>query len=132
MKAQNPSIALTDGLRVTVTSHYLPEQSDPRRHRYVWGYTVRILNEGLETARLTTRHWIITDADGQVEEVKGPGVVGRHPSLDPGQVFQYSSGCVLKTPRGQMEGSYQMVREDGTELDVMIAPFSLEMPHALN
>ena len=132
MKAQNPSVALTDGLRVTVTSHYLPEQSDPRRHRYVWGYTVRIVNEGQETARLTTRHWIITDADGKVEEVKGPGVVGRHPTLEPGQAFQYSSGCVLKTPRGRMEGSYQMVRNDGAELDVMIAPFSLEMPHALN
>lgn len=132
MRAANPSIALTDGIRITVTSRYLPEQSNPHGRRYVWAYTVLIKNEGTEAAKLRTRHWIITDADGKVDEVKGPGVVGEHPHLRAGESFQYTSGCVLSTARGTMHGSYQMVRDDGRELDAEIAPFALVMPFDLN
>ena len=132
MRATNPSVALTDGIRVTVTSRYIAEQSLPRARRYVWAYTVRITNEGGEPARLVTRHWIITDANGKVDEVRGPGVVGEQPLLEPGDSFQYTSSCVLQTPRGTMHGSYQMVREDGHGLDAEIAPFTLSMPSELN
>ncbi|MBX3273252.1 MAG: Co2+/Mg2+ efflux protein ApaG [Sandaracinaceae bacterium] len=132
MRATNPSVALTQGVRVTVTSHYLREQSSPTGHRYVWAYTVRVANEGEAAATLVSRHWVITDANGKVDEVKGPGVVGNQPQLAPGQQFQYTSGCILQTPRGRMEGTYQMVREDGSTFDAIIAPFSLEMPVDLN
>jgi len=126
------STALTSGIRVTVTSRYLPEQSAPVDRRYVWAYTVRIANEGSEAARLATRHWVITDARGKVEEIRGPGVVGEHPHLDPGQSFQYTSGCMLTTSGGSMRGSYQMARNDGTPFDVRIEAFSLELPATLN
>jgi len=132
MRATNPSTALTDGIRVTVASRYVPEQSHPRGKRYVWAYTVRIANEGAEPARLAARHWIITDATGKVDEVRGPGVVGEQPYLAPGGTHQYTSGCILQTPSGTMHGSYRMVRDDGRELDVIIAPFSLSMPVELN
>ncbi|MCB9597518.1 MAG: Co2+/Mg2+ efflux protein ApaG [Sandaracinaceae bacterium] len=132
MRATNPSVALTDGIRVTVTSHYLREQSNPAGHRYVWAYTVRVANEGEHDAKLVSRHWIITDAKGKVDEVKGPGVVGNQPDLEPGKTFQYTSGCILQTSRGQMEGTYQMERPDGSRFDALIAPFSLEMPLDLN
>ncbi|MDX1579859.1 MAG: Co2+/Mg2+ efflux protein ApaG [Gemmatimonadota bacterium] len=132
LPAQNPSVALTDGIRVTVTSRYLPEQSNPKGRRYVWGYTVEIANEGDAPAHLSTRHWIITDATGKVDEVKGPGVVGQTPALEPGETFRYSSGCILQTPRGTMHGTYRMRREDGQEFDAQIAPFSLTMPMDLN
>ena len=107
------SVALTDGIRVTVTSRYLAEQSVPRMQRYVWSYTVRIDNEGKSAAKLLSRHWIIEDQSGKVEEVRGPGVVGEQPHLRPGESFRYTSGCVLAAPRGSMRGSYQMVRDDG-------------------
>jgi ApaG protein len=126
------STALTQGIRVTVKSVYVPEQSAPLAHRYVFAYTVRILNEGTESAQLRTRHWIITDGAGRVEEVKGPGVVGHQPNLKPGEHFEYTSGCVLKTPRGEMRGTYQMHRPDGTQFDATIAPFALALPHTLN
>ena len=132
MRPTNPSVALTAGVRVTVTSQYLREQSNPKGHRYVWAYTVRVANEGEHAAKLVSRHWIITDANGKVDEVKGPGVVGNQPDLEPGQQFQYTSGCILQTPRGHMEGTYQMKRPDGTAFDAIIAPFSLEMPVDLN
>lgn len=132
MRATNPSIALTDGIRVTVTSHYVAEQSLPRARRYVWAYTVEIANEGSQPAKLLTRHWVITDADGQVEEVRGPGVIGEQPRLAPGEAFQYTSRCVLQTPRGTMHGTYQMVRNDGSGFDAEIAPFALRMPSELN
>ena len=132
MRATNPSVALTDGIRVTVTSRYIAEQSLPRARRYVWAYTVRITNEGGEPARLVTRHWIITDANGKIDEVRGPGVVGEQPLLEPGDSFQYTSSCLLQTPRGTMHGCYQMVREDGRALDAEIAPFALSMPSELN
>jgi ApaG protein len=126
------SNAITDGIRVTVKSVYVPEQSAPRAQRYVFAYTVRIANEGAETAQLRTRHWIITDASGKVEEVKGPGVVGHQPTLRPGEHFEYTSGCVLRTPRGEMRGTYQMHRPDGRAFDATIAPFILALPHSLN
>ncbi len=132
MRATNPSVALTEGIRVTVSSRYIAEQSLPRARRYVWAYTVRIANEGHAPARLVTRHWVITDARGKVDEVRGPGVVGEQPLLEPGESFQYTSSCLLRTPRGTMHGSYQMVREDGQIFDAEIAPFSLSMPTDLN
>lgn len=126
------SVSLTDGIRVTVTSRYLAEQSVPRLKRYVWAYNVRIENEGHAPAKLVSRHWIIEDQNGKTEEVRGPGVVGEHPHLAPGQSFRYTSGCVLEAPRGSMRGSYQMVRDDGSELDVEIGQFALELPSSLN
>lgn len=129
---RSTSVALTDGIRVSVQSKYLPEQSVPRLGRYVWAYTVRIENEGERGAKLVSRHWVITDGNGGTEEVRGPGVVGEQPQIEPGETFQYTSGCVLKTSKGSMRGTYQMLREDGSELDVEIASFALELPQTLN
>ena len=126
------SNAITDGIRVTVKSTYVPDQSAPLAQRYVFAYTVRIANEGAEAAQLRTRHWIITDATGKVEEVKGPGVVGHQPMLRPGEHFEYTSGCVLRTPRGEMRGTYQMYRPDGTMFDAAIGSFALSLPYSLN
>jgi len=126
------SETVTNGLRVTVTSEYLPEESTPSIQRYVFIYTVRIANEGTEVVQLRTRHWVITHGDGAVEEVRGPGVVGEEPRLPPGHGFQYTSGCVLRTPRGTMHGSYQMETEGGAMFDAEIASFALEMPYSLN
>jgi ApaG protein len=126
------SVASTQGIRVEVQSQYLPDRSSPSQGEYVFAYTVQISNEGTETAQLRTRHWIITDGDGRVQEVRGEGVVGAQPVLKPGQQFKYTSGCVLPTPRGTMEGSYQMVREDGEQFDARIAPFPLALPYSLN
>src|SRR5687767_13079752 len=111
------SIAVTEGIRVDVRSRYLADQSMPRQQRYVFAYTIRIRNEGSEPAALRSRHWVITDGNEKVEEVRGPGVVGRQPRLAPGEEFEYTSGCVLTTPRGEMHGEYQMVREDGRTFD---------------
>lgn len=124
------SEAITAGIRVSVTTEYIPERSSPEHERYAFAYTVRISNEGDEAAQLLSRHWIITDADGQVEEVQGPGVVGHQPELDPGEYFEYTSWCLLRTARGTMHGTYQMVRPDGTEFDAAIAPFTLAAPSA--
>lgn len=126
------SIAVTEGIRVDVRSQYLADQSMPRQQRYVFAYTVRVRNEGTEPASLRSRHWVITDGNDKVEEVRGPGVIGRQPSLSPGEEFEYSSGCVLTTPRGEMHGEYQMVRQDGRSFDAAIAPFALVLPHSLN
>ena len=129
MKLAEPtSTALTDGIRVTVRAQYLADQSSPEKSRYVFAYSVTIANEGNGPAQLRTRHWIITDGRGKVEEVQGDGVVGEQPRLVPGQRFQYTSGCVLNTPVGTMHGTYQMIRDDGTWFDAVIAPFSLVMP----
>ena len=98
-------MAVTDGIRVSVQSQYLADQSSPRDDRYVFAYTITISNEGAETAQLRTRHWIITDSRGAIEEVRGDGVVGEQPRLAPGQSFQYTSGCVLTTPIGTMQGT---------------------------
>jgi ApaG protein len=126
------STAVTHGIQVQVESRYLPDQSDPPAHRWLFAYTVRIANVGESAAQLRTRHWIIADADGNPEEVEGPGVVGHTPRLEPGEGFQYQSYCVLKTAHGSMQGTYGMVRDDGTAFEAVIAPFSLVVPQALN
>jgi ApaG protein len=126
------SSAVTEGIRVTVTSVYVPEQSAPNAKRYVFAYTVKIKNEGAAPAQLRTRHWVITDGNGKVEEVRGPGVVGQQPYLKPGEEFEYTSGCVLQTPRGEMRGTYQMHRSEGVAFDATIAPFVLALPYSLN
>jgi ApaG protein len=126
--AESTSTAMTDGIRVRVQSQYLADQSSPRDDRYVFAYTITISNEGARTAQLRTRHWVITDARGVVEEVRGDGVVGEQPRLSPGQSFQYTSGCVLTTPVGTMHGTYRMWCDDGSYFDAVIAPFSLASP----
>jgi len=113
---------------VAVATSYVEEQSDPREKRFVFAYTITIKNEGEVPAKLLTRHWIITDANGKVQEVHGEGVVGEQPHLKPGQGFRYSSGAVLETPVGAMQGSYQMVADDGRRFDAPIPPFTLAMP----
>jgi ApaG protein len=132
MPTTETSTATTEGIRVSVKSQYLADQSVPQNKRFVFAYTVTIANEGAEPAQLRTRHWIITDGTGKVEEVKGPGVVGQTPYLRPGEQFEYTSGCILQTARGQMHGTYQMVRPDGRGFDAVIAPFLLALPHSLN
>jgi len=126
------SNAVTSGIRVLVRSEYRSDRSAPSAGRYLFTYTVRISNEGDRTAKLVSRHWIITDARGESEEVKGEGVVGQQPLLKAGDSFEYTSFCILKTPHGSMRGTYQMVREDGFLFDARIAPFSLVVPGALN
>ncbi len=119
-------------IRVEVETSYIEEQSDPRDKRFVFSYTITIRNEGRTPARLMTRHWIITDANGNVKETRGDGVVGEQPYLKPGQGFRYSSGAVIETPVGTMQGSYQMVADDGEHFDAPIAPFRLAMPGVLH
>jgi ApaG protein len=119
-------------IRVDVDTSYLEDQSDPKERRYVFSYTITIRNEGSVPARLLTRHWIITDSNGKVQEVRGEGVVGEQPYLKPGQGFRYSSGAVLETPVGAMQGSYQMVSDDGEQFDAPISPFRLAMPGLLH
>jgi ApaG protein len=119
-------------IRVEVETAYVEEQSDPRDKRFVFSYTITIRNEGQVPARLLTRHWIITDANGNVKELRGDGVVGEQPYLKPGQGFRYSSGAVIETPVGTMQGSYQMVGDDGRSFDAPIAPFRLAMPGVLH
>lgn len=126
------SEANTQGIRVHVRSTYVADQSAPAKKRYVFAYTVRVSNEGSARVQLKSRHWIITDGVGKVEEVRGPGVVGKQPLLGPGEAFEYTSGCVLETSRGEMRGTYQMVSEEGAEFDAMIAPFRLGLPYTLN
>jgi ApaG protein len=117
---------------VKVEPRYLAEQSDPEEGRYLFAYTVTIRNTGEVTAQLVSRHWIITDADGHIEEVRGPGVVGEQPVLRPGEAFQYTSGCPLETPVGSMHGSYQCIAEDGTAFETPIGEFVLSMPRTLH
>lgn len=122
----------TRGIRIQVRSQYLPERSTPRDSQYLFAYHIRVSNEGEETAQLLSREWIINDADGHVERVKGPGVVGEQPVLEPGEAYEYSSGCPLPTPSGDMHGTYQMVNGDGDQFDVEIAPFLLEAPYTIH
>jgi ApaG protein len=124
------STAVTQGIRITVKSRYLPEQSSSGR--WAFAYTVRIENMGGVSAQLRSRHWIITDGNGKREEVRGDGVVGNQPVLRPGEKFEYTSGAVLQTPHGSMQGSYRMVTEDGRQFDAEIAPFALMQPGNLN
>jgi ApaG protein len=126
------SSAVTHGIRVAVQSEFRADRSDPATGRWIYTYTVRIANEGGAPAQLVARHWVITDAHGDREEVVGDGVVGQQPTLEPGEHFDYTSFCVLKTPHGSMRGTYRMVREDGTTFDAEIAPFPLVAPGRLN
>lgn len=122
----------TRGIQIRIRSEFVPERSSPRDSSYLFQYHVRISNVGTETAQLISREWIITNAEGEVERVKGPGVVGEQPILHPGQSFEYTSYCPLKTAVGSMQGSYQMVTSDGERFDAMISPFTLAVPNALN
>jgi ApaG protein len=126
------SEAVTRGVRVRVQAHFSAGHSDPKKREWFFLYTIKILNEGGETVQLLNRHWIITDANGHVEEVQGPGVVGKQPVLQPGENFEYTSGCPLKTPFGSMHGSYEMTTQGGDRFDVMIAPFALRENEAFN
>ena len=119
-------------IRVQVATRYVAEQSDPAAGRHVFAYTIEISNTGTVSAQLISRHWIITDADGQVQEVRGLGVVGHQPLLAPGQSFEYTSGCQLATAVGTMRGSYQMTAEDGVQFEAPIAEFVLAMPRVLH
>jgi len=119
-------------IEVSVQSDYLPEQSQPGDQRFVFAYTVTIRNKGLAAARLLNRHWIIADANGKVQEVRGEGVVGEQPHLNPGESYRYTSGTVLETPVGSMHGSYEMLADDGTRFDADIHPFSLATPTSLH
>jgi ApaG protein len=126
------SEATTRGIRVAVVSEYAPERSRPTDNQWFFLYTITITNEGAETSQLLTRHWIITDGGGHVEEVRGPGVVGKQPVLAPGESFTYTSGCPLPTPFGIMEGTYQMATGSGEHFDVRIAPFALSEPYTVH
>jgi len=126
------SSALTDGIRVTVKGAFRPDRSEPSLGRWLFAYTVRVANEGEAPAQLLSRHWIITDANGAREEVVGDGVVGHQPHLAPGEQFEYTSFCVLRTPHGSMRGTYRMVRADGSTFDARIAPFALVVPGTVN
>ncbi len=132
MKALFPNAATTDGVTVRVSVSYLPEQSEPERGRWFWAYHIRLENVGAESVQLLTRHWIITDGRGARHSVEGEGVVGEQPVIEPGASFDYVSGCPLATPSGAMQGSYQMVREDGAVFAVEIPRFSLFAPAVLN
>lgn len=126
------SEAVTHNVRVEVESQYAAEHSQPFQSQWFFHYTVRITNEGDGSVQLISRHWIITHADGHVDEVRGAGVVGEQPVLGPGESFQYTSGCPLKTSTGLMRGTYQMVTEDGDHFDVEIATFALHEPYTIH
>jgi len=124
--------AITRQIEVTVEPNFMPERSSVENRQYFWSYTIVITNTGGETVQLQTRHWIITDAAGRKQEVRGEGVVGEQPYLKPGQGFRYSSGAVIETPVGTMQGSYQMLADNGQQFDAPIAPFRLAMPGVLH
>lgn len=119
-------------IQVTVKSYYIKEQSDPDRELYVFAYTVNIENKGSIAAKLISRHWIITDADGKKQEVKGEGVIGEQPHLSPGASFEYTSGTHMDTPVGSMYGTYQMIADDGVNFDADIPAFTLALPKTLH
>jgi ApaG protein len=118
----------TRSILVTVEPEYLDDQSSPDEDHYVWAYSIRIENQGMETVRLRNRYWHITDAQGRVQEVRGPGVVGEQPTLGPGESFEYTSGTPLATPSGIMLGAYEMETKTGEMFDVVVPPFSLDSP----
>jgi ApaG protein len=122
--------AATKGIEVTVTPRFLSERSSPENGYFFWAYTIEIVNHGTKTVQLKTRHWRITDANGRLQEVRGAGVVGEQPVLEPGQSFEYTSGVPLPTPSGFMVGSYGMVTEEGEDFDIDIPAFSLDSPTA--
>jgi ApaG protein len=128
MATPEMSDAVTQGIRVGAAAFYLPDESEPDDRKYLFGYTIVIANVGEAPAQLISRHWVIIDAQGRREEVRGPGVVGETPRLEPGQAFKYQSHCPLKTPWGTMEGTYQMRRDDGEMFDARIERFYLRVP----
>jgi len=132
VSARRSGATTTRGIRIEVRSEFLPERSSVKDGSYLFLYHVRISNVGSETAQLLSREWIITNADGEVERVKGGGVIGEYPVLPPGGSFEYTSYCPLKTAVGAMQGSYQMVTAGGERFDAIIAPFTLAVPNALN
>ncbi len=119
-------------IRIVVATNYVDDQSEPDVGRYVFAYTITIENHGDLPARLLSRHWVITDANGKVQEVSGDGVVGEQPHLNPGESFRYSSGAVLETPVGAMQGSYHMETDNGTNFEAPIPPFTLAVPGVLH
>ena len=123
---------MSQNINVDVDTLYIESESSPANSQYVFAYTITITNDGTEAAKLMTRHWVITDANGHVEEVHGDGVVGEQPYLKPGEGFQYTSGAVLKTPVGTMSGSYQMVTDIGSNFDAEIPEFILASPRTLH
>jgi len=126
------SSALTRGILVTVRSQYIPEKSSAASRQFAFAYTVTIANRGAVKTQLMSRHWIITDSEGDVQEVRGEGVVGAQPVLGPGEEFEYTSWCMIATPAGTMRGSYQMVTADGETFDAEVAPFRLTQSNLLN
>lgn len=122
----------THNIKVKVQPSYIKEQSDPQNNHYVFSYTVTINNTGDVAAKLLTRHWIITDGDGVVQEVKGDGVIGEQPRLQPGEGFEYTSGTFMNTPVGAMHGTYQMITDDGVKFDAIIPSFTLSVPNSLH
>ena len=126
------SVCVTQGIKVSVATHYLPDQSEPQYGKWIFAYDITITNEGSEPAQLLTRHWIIKDAQHHTEEVRGEGVVGETPYLEPGQSFSYRSYCPLRTEYGTMRGTYGMVRPGGEEFEAVIAPFVLIAQNLLN
>ena len=132
--AHNPdmSIDIPYNITIAVRTRYLAEQSQPAQQRFVFSYTITLRNAGALPARLLSRHWVITDADGKIEEVRGEGVVGEQPWLRPGEGYEYTSGAVLTTSVGTMAGSYQMLADDGTRFDAPIPSFVLSVPRTLH
>ena len=127
-----PYEAITRGIEVQVESAFVPEHSDPQQRRWFYSYRIRISNQSEEKVQLINRFWVITDAEGQVEHVRGAGVVGEQPVLGPGQSFEYTSGCPLGTPFGSMHGIYEMVSERGEHFEVRIPAFVLRQPGTMN
>jgi ApaG protein len=124
--------ANTPEIDIKVEVTHVAEQSDPEANRYAFAYTITISNQGQEAARLLRRHWVITDSNGKVQEVHGEGVVGEQPHIQPGEYFQYTSGAVIETPVGTMEGEYEMVTDDGREFIAPIPRFTLSIPRTLH
>ena len=122
--------AVSHRIKVTVSPRFLAERSEPEDDRYFWSYTIEIANDGDRVVQLIDRHWRISDANGHLEEVQGPGVVGKQPKLGPGEAFSYTSGCPLRTPSGVMVGFYRMIDEAGEAFEVEIPAFSLDSPYA--
>ncbi|MGI9231468.1 MAG: Co2+/Mg2+ efflux protein ApaG [Methylocystis sp.] len=121
-------VAITNHIQVTAIPDFMPDRSDPEQGRFFWSYTIEIANLGTQRVQLLSRHWLIIDANGRREEVRGPGVVGEQPLLEPGEIFRYASGCPLCAPSGMMQGSYRMTTDNGETFDVAIPAFSLDSP----
>lgn len=125
-------MTLSNPIQIDVTTRYLTEQSEPTAKRFAFAYTITITNNGTSTVQLLSRHWKISDDNDQVEEVKGDGVIGKQPKIAPGEHFTYTSGAVIDTQVGTMQGSYQMCWADGIKFDAVIAPFLLAIPHTVH